>query len=424
MPNRVLFVTYGGGHAQMVTPVAQAIGARADCRILALPSAIAHVQASGLPMMTFKDLLDPAIDKDALKWGHELAEVHHSDHSGIEYADSAAYLGLSFADLVDKHGLQDARQRVADKGRHAFHPTSVLARAMDQVRPDMVVATSSPRAEAAALEVARARGIASLALIDLFSGVTGYTIPATDATFLTDLAARICVDLGVLDLGRTRVHVLGNPAFDRLLNYRFDPKDGWIRTQLPWLADDRPLVLHADMPAWLDSESGMTHTKSKAEIWAEMELVYKACQEIGANYAVRPHPSQPPELFNQFVSKRDHAGVAAKPPLHPLLMCADAVVARSTTVALEAVYLKRRVVQLEPQRHGDLPLVQMGVAVGAKHLSELAPILRSCLQDDQANRVRLDRIEQTLPQRPAAEAIAELILSKLSQQPDENEKPA
>lgn len=412
MKKQVLFVTYGGGHAQMVTPVVAALDNRVDVTVLGLPAALAHLNAAGIQPITFADLVDPSLDREALIWGEDLARLHHSDHSGIARQQSVAYLGLSFADLVARHGPTTAQALLKIQGRNAFFPRSILERTLDRVKPDMVVATSSPRAEGAALEVARSRGLPSLAMIDLFSGVEGYVLPATEATFLTQLAADLCEAQGFYSRQKTKAYILGNPAFDRLLTRQAQPDPEWISTRFP-LAQGRPLVLHADMPAWLDSRTGKTHTKTEAEVWAEMAAVHSACHASGAAYAIRPHPSQARSLFSKFVAEHPGTSLALGPDLHDLIERVDLVIARSTTVALEAVYLGQRVLQLEPQRHGDMPLVQMGVAAGCDDLETLASALRSCLEDDKAHNARMRKLQDVLPQRPAAEAIADLILTRL-----------
>ena len=53
-------------------------------------------------------------------------------------------------------------------GRKAFKPTAAMARYLKKTRPDIVVATTSPRFELALLQAARHSGIPSLAIGDLF----------------------------------------------------------------------------------------------------------------------------------------------------------------------------------------------------------------------------------------------------------------
>ena len=107
--------------------------------------------------------------------------------------------------------------------------------------------------------------------------------------------------------------------------------------------------------------------------------------------------------------------------MHDLIERVDLVVARSTTVAIEAVYLGQNVLQLEPARHGDLPLVAMGVAAGVEDLRGLAHAVRSCLEDTQQRAARLSSMKTVLPQKKAAVSIADLILKRVQLDARSNE---
>ena len=66
---RLLFVTYGGGHAHMVYPVVQALRAseafvqgRIAIDVLGLPAATYTLNTNGIDCLRFRDFLDPALD--------------------------------------------------------------------------------------------------------------------------------------------------------------------------------------------------------------------------------------------------------------------------------------------------------------------------------------------------------------------------
>ncbi|QJF52876.1 hypothetical protein [Roseobacter ponti] len=411
---RVLFVTYGGGHAQMVTPVIEALRGCIGITVLAMPAAIAHFNNTGAEVLTFRDLIELPSDDRALEYGEELANAHHSDHTGIPRQESVAYLGLSYADLVQRTGEEAAGAALAARGRQAFLPLGVLQRVVERVRPDVIVTTSSPRAEAAALRVARARGIPGIAMIDLFSGIDGYTLEASDATFLTEAAVDSCRRQGFFDPGITQAHITGNPAFDRLIPRAVVSDPAWVARTFPQVAGEA-LVLYADMPAWLDAVSGTTHTRTSSEIVEEMSLCAAACRAAGVWLLVRPHPSQQRGIYERFTQDNANVLMAAEPDLYELTERVDAVIARSTTVALEAVYLGQTVIQPEPQRHADMPLAEMGLAIGVPDMAKLEPVLVECLKDTAARERRRDRFVRAFPQNPASQKIAELILDRATQ---------
>lgn len=418
MTGPILFVTYGGGHMHMVTAVAAALRQRPDApaiRVMGLPAALSTLRAAGLDVFSFVDLLDKDTDADAIAWGTDLARKHHSPHTGIPLEESVAYLGLSFKDLVTRFGEDRAKALMAEKGRHAFRPVTILSRAIEKVAPSVVVATNSPRAEAAAIDAALNAGLPNIVMADLFSGMIDYPLKAADVTFLNQFAEEGFVEYGLFDASVSTAHHLGNPAFDGLLDRHVQPDLARLRQMVPGLPD-APAVLHADMPAWFDPVALAPHTKDADEIWSEMATVHAACQEARASYLIRPHPSQDDAPFKAFVAQHAGAYLAASPPLHDLIEAVDLVIARSTTVALEAVYLRQDVLQLDPETHVDLPLAQMGVAKGVALNGALASAIRSCLEDAEARSARRAQADAVLARAPAAEAIADLILDRAHRQ--------
>ena len=140
--------------------------------------------------------------------------------------DSVAYLGLNYKDLVLQHGEAKAAELFALRGRQCFLPLHAMARIFDRLRPDFVVTSNSPRAEAAALAVANERGIPSLAMTDLFTGLGGYVLQAGSITFLNQIAQEMFLADGLVDPGISEFHVTGNPAFDKILALPYDKTPG------------------------------------------------------------------------------------------------------------------------------------------------------------------------------------------------------
>lgn len=179
MTKTVLFVTYGSGHAAMTAQVIRALKEYPDIRIelLALTLAGPYFKRQGYPYQGFKDFILPS-DYDALAWGKKLSAQFHQPETGIEEEEAIAYLGLSYWDLVERLGETEAAHLWEEKKRNAFFPISVLERVLDRIKPDIVVTTNSPRAEYAAQVAANQRGIATLAMVDLYGLFNFYQIQA------------------------------------------------------------------------------------------------------------------------------------------------------------------------------------------------------------------------------------------------------
>ena len=120
VPKRVLFVTYGGGHAQMVLPVVSWLqrSKALDIKVLALTTAAPIFKGAGIPCLGFRDFLDFG-DAAALAWGERLLEGNNSEVTADD--ESIAYLGLSYVDLQDRLGVAGAEAAYSRHGRQAFH---------------------------------------------------------------------------------------------------------------------------------------------------------------------------------------------------------------------------------------------------------------------------------------------------------------
>ena len=177
-------------------------------------------------------------------------------------------------------------------------------------------------------------------------------------------------------------------------------------------------------PAWLDAVTGTTHVRTPGEILAEMSVCAAACRAAGCWLLVRPHPSQDRGIYERFTEETPNAPMAVTPDLYDLTERVNAVIARSTTVALEAVYLGQTVLQPEPQRHADMPLAEMGLAIGVADMTKLEPVLVECLEDEAAGKRRRDRFVRAFPQNPASQKIAELILDRATQKLAKDETDA
>lgn len=415
----ILFVTYGGGHAQMVWPVVHALKQssrfrhnKVRIRTLALPAARDILVRHGVEVVSFADYIDEQQDADALAWGAELAKVHHSPSSGIDLAESIAYLGLSYKDLVLRLGVDEAESSLARQGRRAFFPLTVMSRVFDEVNPDFVVTTNSPRSEAAAIATANLRGIDNLIMTDLFTGLGGYLLEGRNISYLNPVARDMFVEDGLVDESRSVAHFTGNPAFDRLLELPRDPEPGWLSRNFP-TASPAEIVLHADAPGYQDPADKSSHVRSDSEILTELDAVWRAAIDNNAVYLVRPHPSQPPELYRDWIDGRQNAFLAADNDLHDLLRNISLLVVRTSTVGLEAVYMGKRVLQLDSDFHSDLPLASMGVAWGVNSFAELGSVVGEALADNDRFARICSRRDEVLPLTPAAQKIARILLDKL-----------
>ena len=420
---RLLFVTYGGGHVHMVYPVVKAlwlseafVQGRLNIQVLALPAAAAVLKANGIAdSLGFRDFLDPAVDADALAWGECLAQQHHSVSIGASYEDSVAYLGLNYRDLVLQHGEADAAALFALQGRQAFFPLGTMARIFDRQLPDFLVTTNSPRSEAAAITIANQRGVGSLSMTDLLSGLGTLPMKAANITFLNEVAQKMYLANGIVDPAISEFHITGNPAFDCVLDFSAQMDSAWLARQFPGLGS-RKAVLHADTPAYWDTLNNRTHFVTEDETLAELEACWSAVRAHGGTYLLRPHPSQDRAVHERWLAGRPDAFLAADCELNPLLASIDLLLVRGSTVGLQAALMRKRVMQLQSDLHSDVPLAAMGVAWPGSTGSHLHDEIGRALGDQTKFDILLNRIGHLLPAELAAPKVARIILRELDLQ--------
>lgn len=403
----------------MVYPVVHALRESAPYKdgqigihVLGLPAATSILKENGIDPIGFADYLDKEKDADALTWGRKLAEDNHSPTMGIDIEDSIAYLGLCYKDMVVRLGEQETARLFKDRGRQAFYPLSIMERIFDDIKPDFVIATNSPRAEAAAIEIANRRGIDNMQMTDLFARIVLCSLNAKNVTFINKQAKTMLVEEGLLTEGGKQFYYTGNPAFDKILALPTAKDPAWIKQHFP-KAEGKKIILHTDTPGYWNYFKKYSHVRSPQEILEELDRCYQAAMENGAAYLIRPHPSQNRALFEGWLKGKRDAFLAADCNLHELLRNVDLLLARITTVTIEAIYMGKRVLQLDCDFHVDMPLTEMGVAWGVTRHGDLADEIRNALSDDKKLKEINTQAKQLFPGEPASPKIANILIDKL-----------
>ena len=367
----VLFVAYGSGHINMLIPVALAIAATGIARpvVLALTTAARTARAAGLEVVQFKDFVEPG-DAQALQHGRRLMAGLKTPV--VDADETTAYLGLSFTDLVTELGLQEAELRYSELGRQAFLPLATLDRIIKKIKPSLVVATNSPRAERAAIMAARELHIPAVCVVDLFA------IDEVKWLGQTHYADRVCVlnpsvRQFLLAAGRRaeQVVVTGNPAFDALNSanavaegQRLRHAQGWLgKRVIVWPMQVEPAVHPFDGTAGDTSLPARALDQVVAWVLARKDVVLCIRSRAGEQPPVAPDDSR------IHLTGQDW-------PLPPLLHAADLVVTIGSTVGLEGHLAGCRLVQvLGSVFDGAMPLLEYAIADEAVHVAGIAQAL-------------------------------------------------
>ncbi len=379
-PPRVLFVTYGGGHVGMVLPVIRELEALlpgVDCQLMALTTG--HLKARAVrPTLGYKDFLHLVDAGAARSWGERLIEGNTSPD--VPADETIAYLGINYLDLIAQHGEAGAAELYRVQGRYGFLPLHFMHRVIESLQPDVVMATNSPRSERAALDVAKAFGIPSIGMVDLF-GLDSDTYvlhePKPDWTCVISEGVR--QRLLARGFPPESVVVTGNPAFDGLISSdnrkradRFLAERGWQGLRPILFAGHWEPQAHPDTPVPVGQA-----------LPREIEAVLRAHvhQRNDLALIVRYHPSdwtQYPRLPDE---PRIHFSEPPKEPIHPLILASQAVVVQTSTVGLESAVGGKQVISVEnsPSAHVWFSLAQQGVSTPAATPADLPQVIDAVL---------------------------------------------
>ncbi|MCW3151053.1 UDP-N-acetylglucosamine 2-epimerase [Achromobacter spanius] len=376
---KVFLVFYGGGHVTAAIPIIELLQKRGHEVVpLALTTAAAVLSRLGIAHRTVRDYVDPA-DNRITQYGRKLAERHHTEGKGIPREESIAYLGASMRDLVDEIGEIGAWAAYEERGLNAFCPEATARRILQAERPDWVLATASPRMEAAALRAAHQLGIPSMCVIDLFAILELPWLRRSDNGHLLTVYSQSVVDR-LVNAGRVREHIFvtGNPAFDALN----DP--GLRSLGAEWrqrhnVHDHEKLILWAEQPEPADPDLPRRVRAFLAEICAN---------RADWRLIVRLHPSSTDPRGEVIPPGALHS--PAEDALPVVAAAADAVVTLTSTVAMEMLLTGKPAIILRISQYDAL--VSYTEADGALVLDDLQQVPQG--------------LEQVLTHTPLAQKLA------------------
>lgn len=360
MKKTILFVTYGGGHVNMLLPLIKEFKKKTlyEVSVLALTSAGRILQLNNIPHLGFKDFLTD-MDEDALTWGESML-LDLGLSTLVDKQESIAYLGLSYKDLVQRHGEIYAAQAYKEKSRSAFFPITILERVFSIIRPDLLVSTNSPRAEKAAFITANKLNIPAVCLMDLFD-----KREIDDRLGKSKYASKICVFSDtvkklLIQAGRNAkdIVVTGNPDFDVLAgeNLKKQAQLFSLKKKLP----DSKVVFWA-------RHAGKANFNLNASIDDEVIRIAKNNKDLF--FIIRPHPNEP----KMFSDLPDNVLISNKEDnVHEVILCSNLVLTIASTVGLQAVCCGIPLITFDMGPTSMFtPYSKMGLSIGVNSLDQL-----------------------------------------------------
>ncbi|MFU1477805.1 hypothetical protein ACM25N_08885 [Roseovarius sp. C7] len=378
MHPKILFVTYGGGHADIVAellPSLHDISAPPPV-VLALTTAAKRLEGARAQIMQCHQYLPMAGYEDALEIGAALASDLWTSDSTVSWEETCAYLGISMKDLQREIGSNQARTLYANDGRKAFCPVSFMEAVLEREKPDIVVTTCNVRMERAATLAARNLGIRSARIEDLFGysllgayphGKKGKLIPSEewpDMVVVMNAAVReILVQHG---FPSSRIAALGQPVFASW-------KNEYEKTMpLQFFEGERkgnPVVTYMATPI----DDILSH---QTQIWAELA---RARPDI--NFLIKLHPSTPETTYREIHGPfPENLRILSDLPALIVIKSSDLVVQFRSTVGLLCVITGTPMIVWDTT--GEDELLPYMTSAAVKHAGQdmqLLPMIREAL---------------------------------------------
>lgn len=333
--------------------------------VLGLTTAGHVLKKNGIEYLGFKDLVDSG-DKEALSYGVDLAK-NMPPNEKISLEETIAYLGLSFYELLEKYGAEEASRIYSLKGRQSFLPVKTISRIFSTYKPDVLVSTNSPRSERASFIAAKEFGVPSVCIVGLFAmheiQWIGEKDFCTSVCVISDSVKRMMVDYGRRD---EDVYVTGNPAFDRLARTSLEEESCVFRANLNVV--DKKIILWASQPEpAVHPFTGVEGNPVLPRI-IEKKLIEIVQDRDDLLLIVRHHPGENVECNydykNVYFSSSDDLAVTLK--------ASDLVITMTSTVGVEGVLLNKPLITVDTSIfQADAPYSDMKLSIGIRDLSEL-----------------------------------------------------
>jgi UDP-N-acetylglucosamine:LPS N-acetylglucosamine transferase len=362
----ILFASYGGGHVNMLSPLYELAlkDKNIKAHYFALTTAQNTLKEKKLPFFSYSDLIGS--NKLAIKLGKQLL-CEMGDSKIIPTQESIAYLGLSYLDLIQTHGESKALALYKDMGRHAFLQKATAKQVLEELKPDLLISTNSPKTEEALIRTASEKGIPTIIIIDLFSQKEINERLGED-----NYGSKLCVstpymkDLLILS-GRkpTEIVITGNPAFDQLIENTklFNTKN--LRAKRDW--QDKKIILWAKQ----------SHPNS-TEINKEIEVKLFELVSTDENFALifRPHPNDT-ETYSEYSHKSVYISKEPSSELPAILKTSNIALSINSTTIFEAALLGIPSFTIEYSNFTEnLSFAKAGITTGIYSIDNLISTLK------------------------------------------------
>lgn len=381
---KLFFIAYGGGHIKMLIPIIKYFRDQVnyDVTVFGLTTACSVLESENIQYISYLSFATE-IEK---KMGRELLK-NEEISSLISPKESMAYHGINYSDLITQLGKNEAKVVWKENKRQSFYPINFFISLLNQIKPDLVIATNSPRSEKAALDASRYLNIPSICLVDMFA------LQEVNWISQKNYASKICVlNSSVKSMfiqhGCTpeSIVITGNPAFDSINDKKHHNDALELRHSL-CMNDNDKLIVYASQPE--PEKHPFCEKKGNPDLPKDIEKYLRNYIEKNKNkkLVIRYHPSE-----NTVFTEQDNVYYSKKSDsLYALLHAADLVIVTASTVGLEASLIGKKVLSVDKSIFtDDAPFSKMGISTGVSEICKLKNYINEKLESANHNKLEYD----------------------------------
>lgn len=442
---KCLFVSYGGGHVNTIIPIIKELYKFCNIDVVALGINLAAetLRYNRIPCKT----LSTFMTEDVLDLGLPLAKKFHDFESSVSFADSIAYYGFSMRDLINAKGEELAIKVFEVYDRRLFLPIDAMKQIIDKEKPDIVVATTMHRFEAAALIAANEMGVPSLRVEDLLGNINR---PFPDKIHVDTLVEKrnlerkgmqsnkiilksqledeeiLKVANEVYDtycqlqptkfavlcnytkkniekrgLDPNSIVITGQPAFDKLLAFKKVNKEELLK-KLGVIAQ-KPIISLMSQP--IESRESVLRA-----------LVQAMKKHNDKQLIIKLHPNEDGKIQKLVLNEMKYQALIIKDvPAPAIISISDLVVTVSSTTGLEAVVMDKPLMAINLTKKPDfIPYEKMGIGLGVYQEDKVSDVIAKIFEDEKTKFMLKTARKEFGTDGKAAMRVAKLILEMVN----------
>jgi hypothetical protein len=360
---KILFVTYGGGHVNIINEVAQSLlnAKGVDFNILALTTAYHNLK--GLyPKGTVKKISDynylfGDIKTDVLYWGNKFVDDNYNDKGVVTKNETIHYIGYSYVDLILNHGKVMAAQIYRENKRNGFLPTTIMKKIILEEDFDTIIATTSPRFELASLIAGNELKKRTIQILDLFGEIHPVPIAKEIITINEDVTKSL-KQQGV----RSVFYEYGQPSIEKTVNKIKSIDINKVKSKLNISPNKKVLLLATQKLIEFNQDLSKGDIVNNVYVYDKMfNILSNIVNKFKLELVVRVHPNENIFFYKKLLDKYDCKVTFLNEKLDSIESVAicDYLVTHSSTIGLEAMISGKKVFTYNHEFDIRYPLKQL-----------------------------------------------------------------